>query len=354
MENLKIKQKKSKRISIKSQKNVKFKPLKISTKELIKVSYLTIEKNSPLLVEPNLGELNLAVWAKNNLDWIEKKILKHGGILFRNFDINTHNKFEEFVNSVCYKPLSYIERSTPRNQLSDKVYTSTEFPPEETIALHNESSYAIDIPMKIWFFCLKPANRGGETPIADVRKVLQRIDTKIIDKFDRKGWMLVRNFGDGFGLSWQNVFQTSEKTAVENYCRKFQIKFEWKDNGRLRTRQIRRAIEKHPKTGEILWFNHAVFWHVSSLEPELRKMLLKQFQEEDLPYNTYYGDGSPIETSTIKKIRVAYQEEKITFPWNQGDILMLDNMLMAHSRNPFIGQRKILTAMGEPFSRYNI
>ena len=237
--------------------------IKISQQELIQVSSLTNEEISPLVIEPNLAELDLSVWAKNNRDWIESKLLKHGGILFRSFETGTKKHFEKFISSVSLEPMPYLEGATPRTRLSDKVYTSTEFPAEQSIALHNELSYTMSWPMKIWFFCLNPPSERGETPIADMRKVFQRIDVKIRERFQQKGWMLVRNFGDGFGLPWQNVFHTDNKAVVEKYCRQSEIEFEWKDNNRLRTRQVRPAISEHPKTSEMLWFNHMVFWHIS-------------------------------------------------------------------------------------------
>jgi alpha-ketoglutarate-dependent taurine dioxygenase len=233
--------------------------------------------------------------------------------------------------------------------LSEKVYTSTEYPADQSIALHNELTYVVTWPMKIYFFCVTAPAQGGETPIADVRRVLNRIDPKIRERFTRKNWMLVRNFGAGLSLPWESTFRTTSRKEVENYCRSAQIEFEWKAGNRLRTRQVRPAITKHPKTGQPVWFNHAAFWHVSSLEEKVRETLLAEFKMEDLPYNTYYGDGSPIEETVIEEIRAAYRDETIVFPWKQGDLLLLDNMLAAHGRRPFAGPRKILVAMGEPF-----
>jgi alpha-ketoglutarate-dependent taurine dioxygenase len=159
--------------------------------------------------------------------------------------------------------------------------------------------------------------------------------------------MYVRNFGDGFGLPWQTVFQTTEKEKVEEYCRIHDIKVEWKDSERLRTRQVGPAVVKHPRTGELVWFNHATFFHISTLEKNTREALLAGFQEEDLPTNTYYGDGSPIEPSVLESLREVYQQAMVTFPWQKGDILMLDNMLAVHGRLPFVGPRQVLVGMAE-------
>ncbi|MBW4506976.1 MAG: amino acid adenylation domain-containing protein [Scytonematopsis contorta HA4267-MV1] len=322
--------------------------INLSQQELVTKYFLKPEGNLPLVITPKLSDLNLPIWAENNKEFIFNNLLQYGGILFRGFSISEKEDFEQFVSAMCPQLINYIESSTPRTKLSEKVYTSTEFPADQTIFLHNESSYASTYPMKIWFCCIEPANQGGETPIADVRKVFQRINPRIRRCFHEKGWMLVRNYGDGFGLSWQKAFNTTDKTVMEEYCRNANIELEWKDNNRLRTRQIRPAIAQHPKTGEMVWFNHTVFWHVSSLQTQFREKFLSEFTEEDLPYSTFYGDGSPIENSVIEEIRQAYQKEIIIYPWQKGDILMLDNMLVAHGRNSYSGKRTILTAMGEP------
>jgi alpha-ketoglutarate-dependent taurine dioxygenase len=329
-----------------------FQPIAISLsqQQLVDVTYLQPQE-IPLLIQPHFKDLNLQTWSRNNRQFIETNLLKHGGILFRGFDISTQDDFEGFVNCVSSQLMNYVEGATPRTQLSDKVYTSTEFPPEHSIALHNELSYVITWPMKIWFCCIQPATMQGETPIADMRKVYQKISPQIRERFIEKGWMLVRNFGDGFGLPWQKTFATNDKVACSEYCHNAQIEIEWKDENRLRTHQVRPAVAQHPITNEMVWFNHIVFWHVSSLEPNFREKFLSECTEEDLPYNTYYGDGSPIENSVIEEIRAVIDQETKVFPWHKGDILMLDNMLAAHGRNPFSGARKILTAMGQPFTR---
>jgi alpha-ketoglutarate-dependent taurine dioxygenase len=320
----------------------------LSEQALVKESFID-ERRLPLVLQPAFEEVNLTSWAAGNRDYLERNLLKHGGILFRGFQTTSRTDFEDFVNAVCDQLMHYMEGATPRVEVSGKVYTSTHFPHDQTIALHNELCYVTTWPMKIWFYCVKPAEQGGETPIGDVRNVYNRLDPKIRERFIEKKWMLMRNFGDGFGLSWQSSFRIDNKPALEEYFRKADIEFEWKDENRLRTRQVRSAVARHPKTGEMVWFNHVAFWHLSSLDARLREMFLEEFKEEGLPYNTYYGDGSPIEDSIIAELREAYRQESVVFPWQRGDIIMLDNMLVAHGRYPYEGTRSVLAAMGEPF-----
>jgi alpha-ketoglutarate-dependent taurine dioxygenase len=162
--------------------------------------------------------------------------------------------------------------------------------------------------------------------------------------------MYVRNFSNKLGLPWQKAFQTTNTREVEIYCRNNGINIEWQPDGRLKTYQIRPAIINHPQTGETVWFNHAAFFHVSTLEAQIRQTLLAEFSESQLPYNTYYGDGSAIKPEVLEEIRSAYYQETVAFYWQSGDILMLDNMLTAHGRKPFIGSRQVVVGMAESFS----
>ena len=162
--------------------------------------------------------------------------------------------------------------------------------------------------------------------------------------------MYVRNFADGLGLPWQTVFQTADKRLVEERCRHYGITAEWKENDRLRTRAVREAVRTHPRTGETVWFNHATFFHISTLEESVREALLAEFAEDDLPTNSYYGDGSRIEPEVLEELREAYRQASIKFPWQRESILMLDNMLTAHGREAYRGPRKILVGMSTPVS----
>ena len=330
--------------------NMQRKAVRISPGAVVRSGYLDEGERFPLVMEPGVEGVNLAGWAAGNREQLEAELLRHGAILFRNFNVNSAIHLEQFIQATCGSPLEYQERSSPRSQVSGNIYTSTDHPPDEGIFLHNEQSYNLTFPLRIFFFCTQPAEHGGATPIADTRKIFNRISVEVRERFIEKKYMYTRNFGDGFGLSWQTAFQTTDKSAVEDYCRRNDIRSEWKDGGRLRTQQVRRAVARHPRTGELAWFNHLTFFHFSTLAPAVHEALLTMLREEDLPNNTYYGDGSPIEPEVLDELRAAYLQETVSFPWQKGDILMLDNMLASHGREPYTGQRKVLVGMAEPFS----
>lgn len=330
---------------------MKRKSISVTQEALVKTGYLQPEQTLPVVIEPTLEGINLLDWAPQNRAQIDELLLQHGGILFRNFQIGGVPEFEQFIERVAEGGLlTYTYRSTPRSQVSGNIYTSTEYPADEHIPMHNEMSYTSSWPLKIWFYCVKAAEQGGETPIADSHKVYQRIDPAIRERFAEKKVMYVRNYGHGIDLPWETVFQTDDRSEVEAFCRANQIAFEWLSPEHLRTRQVCQAVARHPKTGRPLWFNQAHLFHVSSLKPEVRDALLAVLAEEDLPRNTYYGDGAPIEPEVLEHIRDAFQQEMVVFPWQEGDLMMLDNMAVAHGRSPFVGSRKTVVGMAEAFT----
>lgn len=301
----------------------------------------------PLLVEPNVEGLDAVAWAEQHREWIEERLADHGALLFRGFGIASAERFQEFLGAASGDPLEYTERSSPRSTVAGHIYTSTEHPPDQEIFLHNEQSYNLRFPRKIAFFCLTPPREQGATPIADCRRVLRGIDPAVRRRFAERGYLYVRNFGGGLGLPWQTAFQTGDRSAVEAYCRSNRIDFKWRGGDRLRTRQVRPVVARHPRTGALSWCNHATFFHVSTLSPAVRDRLLAGLAVEDLPNSTWYGDGAAIEPEVLDALRALYRSEQRRFDWRQGDVLLLDNLLVAHGREPFAGERRILTGMAD-------
>ncbi len=313
---------------------------------LIKTDQIRPGASFPLVIQPAEAAVNLIDWAQNNLHTIEQALLQHGSILFRGFGVQTVSMFEQFAR-VIRADLFGDYGDLPREGVSGNVYTSTPYPQDKTILFHNESSHLHHWPMKQWFYCVQAAREGGETPIVDVREIYRRLAPEIIENFRQKKLSYVRHFIKGLDVSWQAFFGTTDKSAVEASCRNASIDFEWTANDGLRTYQICPGVAKHPQTGEMVFFNQVQLHHTSFLEPQLRQALLSFYKLEDFPRNVYYGDGSDIEDSVMQEIHKVYWDTSVSFSWQEGDILMLDNMLTAHARNPYQGDRKIVVALAE-------
>jgi alpha-ketoglutarate-dependent taurine dioxygenase len=297
--------------------------------------------------------VDLAEWVASHREVVEEHLHRHGAVLFRGFGTRTAADFENTARAVC--PELYGEYGDlPKSDSGDTLYRSTPYPADKTILFHNESSHTPRWPMRQFFFCAKAARAGGETPIVDCRTMYAKLDPEVRERFARKGLMYVRNFTEGFDVSWQDFFKTDDRSAVEEDCRANGVGFEWKEDGGLRIWQTAPAVAHHPHTGEPLFFNQVQLHHVGCLDPEIRDSLQALFSEKDLPRNVLFGDGTPISDEDIRHVSELYWETSVSFPWQEGDIIALDNMLIAHARNPFEGERKILVAMGRMFDRKDL
>ena len=319
----------------------------------INVSTLEGFDELPLVIQPAgsgcCSADDLVAFISDRHDWLKSTLHRNGGVLFRGFTIREIDEFQRVSQAAVPELKPYVEGQSPRTKVADNVYTSTEFPPQYRITLHNELSYAKSPPKRIIFHChIQPVDRG-ETPIVDCRKVYQRMDRELRDRFERLGVKYVKTMHGqerGLGKSWMDHFETNDRGIVEEYLNENDIEFEWSSNGALQTWSIRPAVQRHPVTGEMHWFNQANLWHVTNLDERHRRPLLDRCGIDNLPTHAFYGDGSTIPDEYLDRVRKALWDESVMFPWLQGDVLVLDNHLVAHGRNAYSGPRKILVAMG--------
>jgi len=321
-----------------------------TTAEMVATGPMFDGQPVPLLVRATVADVDLAGWAAERTGWIRDRLLAHGGVLFRDFTVRAVADFRRFVALFEQRLLAYTDQHTPRTHVDGGIYTSTEYPAAHHVPLHSENSKNRGWPRKIWFYCQVPAATGGETPVADNRRVYALVPPLLRGRFEERGVLYVRNFGQGIGLSWQQAFQTEDRADVERSCAAAGVEFEWKPGGGLRTRAVAQAVTTHPDTGEPLWFNQAHLFHSSSLRADVRAALRATLAPQDLPSNALYGDGTPIEDGEIGKIVAAFDAATVVPTWRRGDVHLLDNMLLAHGRRPYTGERRVLVAMAERYS----
>lgn len=328
------------RSNIKTLKN--FKAKKTTNGNQVETSFLDNQSKFPLVVKPTISGLNLNNWMVDNKEKVDEKLNNYGAILFRGFKIDTVEKFQELMRSSQSDILPYNFRSSPRYELTKDVYVSTTYPNDQYINMHSESSYAPAHPNKITFCCITPAEVRGETPIADNRIILKNLSEKTKNKFLNKGVKYRRRLTKLLGLPWQEVFQTSNKEEVAKECQKNGMNFNWVDDEHLVLDWNKKAIWEHPSTNEQIWFNHALFFNKYSIDEDVLNSL---DWNNELPNDTFFGDGTEISQEEIQEIQLAYKKATIEFPWEKGDVLFLDNMLMSHGRSPYEGERKIIVSI---------
>jgi amino acid adenylation domain-containing protein len=334
-----------KRFDLSKIKAAQPKAVAVDPSELVRRGFLAPGQELPLVVEPALADADLAAWAAAHRAEIENDLARYGAVLFRGFGIADEASFERFAGAVCDE---LFDENGEHESLGGHVQTPVFYSPEKQLLWHNENSFNQRWPRKIIFGCAIPAATGGETTIVDSRRVYRELPDELRRRFEERGVAYLRNAGGGLGRDWRTLFGTDDRAEVEEACRRSDTRFEWRDGGeRLRTWAVRPAAIDHPATGERCWFNQAQHWHLACLDPETRRAIEALHSEEDLPRHCTYGDGTPIDDADMATILGVYQRLEVGFPWRKGDVMLVDNVLVAHGRNPFTGQRKLLVALGD-------
>jgi alpha-ketoglutarate-dependent taurine dioxygenase len=244
--------------------------------------------------------------------------------------------------------MTETEAFASRRSYAHGVYSSSKWPPNQPMCMHHELSYALKFPTLMLFACLTAARNGGAIPVADSPTVLRALPGELVERFERVGWLLIRNYNDEIGASFAEAFGTDDRRAVERYCRDNAITFEWQPDGALRTWQRRSAVVHHPRTGQRCWFNQIAFLNEWTIDPEVREYLVDTYGEDGLPFNTRFGNGDPVGADVVEVINEVYAANTAREPWQAGDLMLVDNVRTAHARESFKGQREVLVAMADP------
>ena len=302
----------------------------------------------PLVAEPGGGIAGspeaLSIWAADERATLDGWLHRAGAVLFRGFGFADAATFRAFAEAVRPALRNYVGGDSPRHQVARQVYTSTEFPADLEIHLHNELSYAGWWPERLFFFCRIAAASGGETPLADGRRIYARMEPAVRRRFAERGIRYIQRLHDGNGppgpgRSWQETFETAEAAAAEAHCRAAGASFAWTPRG-LETTTAGPGVLTHPVTGEVCWFNQADQWHQASDGVKQRAG-----GAGEAACHATFGDGAPIAAADIAAVRAAYRACEVALPWAAGDVLVIDNRLALHGRKPFAGPREVLVAM---------
>jgi alpha-ketoglutarate-dependent taurine dioxygenase len=289
-----------------------------------------------------------ASWASEHREALRAQVTQHGALLVRGLELREMNQVAAVFAGLSGGPMTEREAFAPRQAYGPGLYSSSTWPANQPMCMHHELSYTVEVPGLMLFACLTAPGQGGATAVADAEQVLQALPTALTDRFEREGWLLTRCYNDEIGASLAESFGTDDPAAVERYCRAHSIDFAWQPDGSLHTRQRRSAVIRHPVTGKRCWFNQIAFLNEWTLAPEVREYLVDVYGEDGLPFNTRYGDGSPIGEDTVQLLNSTYEEHTRREPWQAGDLMLVDNIRTAHSREAYTGEREVLVAMAEP------
>jgi alpha-ketoglutarate-dependent taurine dioxygenase len=291
--------------------------------------------------------VDAAGWAAQHRDALRAVVAEHGCVLVRGLGLRDAAGTAAVFQRLATGLMTEREAFAARQSYPGGVYSSSKWPPSQPMCMHHELSYMFEFPGLMLFACLTAATTGGVTGVADSPTVLRALPAELVRRFEREGWVLTRNYNEDIGASVAEAFGTQDRGTVESYCRANAIEFEWQPDGGLRTRQLRSAVVRHPLTGQRCWFNQIAFLNERTLDPEVREYLVDVYGADGLPFNTRFGNGDPIGEDVVDLLNEIYEASTAREPWQAGDLMIVDNIRTAHSREPFEGPREVLVAMAD-------
>ena len=292
-------------------------------------------------------------WAAQHKDALRAVVGEHGSVLVRGLGLRDAAEVTAVFRQLSTGLMIEREAFASRRIYSDGVYSSATWPANQPMCMHHELSYRLEVPGLLLFACLGAPTEGGATAVSDSRAVLNALPAELVARFEREGWMLSRSYNDEIGATVAEAFGTEDRGAVESYCRANAIGFEWQPDGGLRTWQRRSAVVHHPVTGQRCWFNQIAFLNEWTIDPEVREYLVDMYGADGLPFNTHFGNGDPIGEDVVQLLNHVYEVNTVREPWQVGDLMLVDNIRTAHSREAYEGPREILVGMADPVRLYD-
>jgi alpha-ketoglutarate-dependent taurine dioxygenase len=288
-------------------------------------------------------------WAAEHRDALRAVVAEHGALLVRGLGLRDAAEVGAVFRRLAPSGLMIEKEAFAARQVyAEGVYSSATWPANQPMCMHHELSYRLEVPSLMLFGCLTASTAGGATAVSDSPTVLEALPKDLTARFERDGWLLTRSYNDEIGATVAEAFGTEDRAAVESYCRSNAIGFEWQPDGGLRTWQRRRAVVQHPVSGRRCFFNQIAFLNEWTIDPEVREYLVEMYDEDGLPFNTRFGSGEPLTAEIVELINQVYEDNTVREPWQAGDLMLVDNIRTAHSREAYQGPREILVGMAEP------
>jgi alpha-ketoglutarate-dependent taurine dioxygenase len=314
----------------------------------------------PLWIEPADAalrtDLDAAVaWMTEHHAAIEEALLTFGAVLWRGFPLADSDDFAAVMGRFTSYSQGYVAGTTDRKAVKGQVMEATRTPPEVYILLHQEMSYLPSNPRLVALFCKEPSPVGGETPICDVRGLLEALPDPLRRKLVEENVRYVRNMRSEAVNDWRAEavyrhpvweyrFDTTDRAVVEAQLKERGVGFEWEDDGGLTFWTELPGIVTHPVTGDRLFFNqmNSQIQHRLSVGEERAGILNAAYGDSvRRPFSVAFGDGEPLREDEFMAIHEEFERRKVVFSWQAGDFVIVENKLTAHGRHPFSGPRDV-------------
>ncbi|XP_030968583.1 clavaminate synthase-like protein At3g21360 [Quercus lobata] len=304
----------------------------------------------PLILSPNPqsqtppSSLSLFTKAiKTEKTFLDSVLHKSGAVLLRGFPVSTASDFNDVVEAFGFEELPYVGGAAPRTNVVGRVFTANESPPDQKIPFHHEMAQVPTFPSKLFFFCEVEPGSGGETPIVLSHLVYEKVKERhpeFVERLEEHGLLYTRVLGEDddpsspIGRGWKSTFLTKDKSVAEERATNLGMKLEWLEDSVKTIMGPIPAIKFDKTRQRKIWFNSMVAAYTGWEDAR-----------NDPVKAVTFGDGKPLPADIIYDCLNILEEESVAFPWQKGDVLLLDNWAVLHARRSFDPPRRILASL---------
>jgi len=301
---------------------------------------------------------------------LEMELTRAGAVLIRGLPVHSPADFSAFMTATNMTLNEYIGGVTSRPEAAPMVTPASTEPGTVSMEPHTDDPHWTVPPTKLAFYCRQPPPVGGQALLADGRKVLRLLrerNPEVLDELERRGGVRYEHFYPDETVhdatvitSWQTSFAPDctlatgcdKKAEAERLLTAGGFGFEWTKDG-LKKWEVRPAVMKHPQTGEDCWMNQIAAMHCSVFDnhpefPAFHRAPADRGPCEMqgvMPYHTAFGDGTSFSPEVLRAVRQAQWEAAVSFEYEAGDVMVLDNYLAQHGRWSFEGSREFFLVM---------
>jgi alpha-ketoglutarate-dependent taurine dioxygenase len=305
-------------------------------------------------------------------------LARHGALLFRNLPIHSADDFSRFAHAFGYSPHEIIGIVVDRPLLAPNVAPANEAPPHVRIHSHNESPQVPHAPGYIFFHAhVAPAGEGtgGETPLSsslELFRIVKEEMPEFVDALARKGvlsrvtYKVAPQYQGGSTL--RQAFGKHIEDGDDGETRKRKIEAQLRRYGRgdftswewghdeegqetLVVQHRLLVVRMQSGTGlPGLFTGLASYWwnrKQQKQEDQARRQAgesvdgrsAKAEQGRSNVTTQLFGDGSEIPEEWLEGLFGITERIRVLHRWEEGDVLVLDNEIAQHGREPWVGEQ---------------
>ncbi|WOE74483.1 TauD/TfdA family dioxygenase [Alterisphingorhabdus coralli] len=281
---------------------------------------------------------------------VEEQLARSGAVLLRGFDLADAQDFDALIEATRWPSFTYAESlsNAVRVNVTERVFTANEAPPDVAIHLHHEMAQTPIYPSRLLFFCEFAPGEGGATPICRSDLLHAKIAAELpefAEKCQRLGLRYTNimpgsdDAASGQGRSWASTLSVTTRAEAEAKLKVLGYEWGWGDDREGEEPSLRVTTSAMPavrvlEDGTISFFNQLIAAWIGWADTP-----------EGEPDKVTFGDGSAIDADDMAHVIALSEEVTADCAWQQGDVAILDNYRVMHGRRPFRGKRRVLASL---------